>query len=163
MLTASELAGFFAAHAIWCVSDGAILVPMLGYTTENGERRLERFAHERLEDAVAQGKARLNENPMDADDAALLYDGRITLGKGKVDAILIEVRAYFSLDSQLMLAVPYTPKSGSSSFRVHKPKLLQWEHCEDFDRNQCFVEFFNGVDKHAQGAPVWQKALDESI
>ena len=43
MITASELAGMFAAHAIWCVSDGDTLIPMLVYTDENDERQMERL------------------------------------------------------------------------------------------------------------------------
>lgn len=34
MITASELAGFIAAHAIWCVSDADGLVPMVAFTTK---------------------------------------------------------------------------------------------------------------------------------
>jgi hypothetical protein len=34
MITASELAGFIAAHAIWCVSDADGLVPMVAFSTE---------------------------------------------------------------------------------------------------------------------------------
>jgi hypothetical protein len=41
MITASELAGFIAAHAIWCVSDTDGLVPMVAFTTEDGQRKLE--------------------------------------------------------------------------------------------------------------------------
>ena len=43
MITASELAGFFAAHAIWCVSDGDTLTPMLAYSTAEGERQMVRL------------------------------------------------------------------------------------------------------------------------
>ena len=42
MITASHLAGFFGAHAIWCISDGETLIPMLGYTDENDKRILNR-------------------------------------------------------------------------------------------------------------------------
>jgi hypothetical protein len=33
MITASELAGFIVAHAIWCVSDADGLIPMVAFTT----------------------------------------------------------------------------------------------------------------------------------
>jgi quercetin dioxygenase-like cupin family protein len=42
MITASKLADSFAAHAIWCVSDGESLVPMLAYTTEDDNRKHQR-------------------------------------------------------------------------------------------------------------------------
>jgi hypothetical protein len=32
----AEPAGFFAAHGIWCVSDGGALVPMLAFERPGG-------------------------------------------------------------------------------------------------------------------------------
>jgi hypothetical protein len=81
VITASSLAGFLAAHAVWSISDGETLVPVLGYTDEDDERTLTRLAGSELEASVAQGKEQLTSNPMDANDAALLYDGRIALGE----------------------------------------------------------------------------------
>jgi len=44
---ACELAGFIAAHAIWCVSDAESFTPMFAFTTEDGQRELERLDHRR--------------------------------------------------------------------------------------------------------------------
>jgi hypothetical protein len=162
MITASKLAGFFAAHAIWCVSDGETLIPMLVYTKADDERKMERLMiDDDLEASVAYGKKRLESNEMDAIDAVLLYDGNIPIGREKVDAIIIEMRAYFSPDSEAVMAIPYTPKS-FGSFRVHKPKLLAWTNCDDFDMNAALQSFFEGVDGHKQGAKIWNDCLDES-
>jgi len=161
MITASQLAGFFAAHAVWCVSDGDTLIPMLAYTNENDERQMERLAHDDLAAAVEYGKQKLASNEMDAVDAVLIYDGRITLADEKLDALIIEMRAYFSPDSEAVLAIPYTPRA-SGQFRVHKPKVLAWDHCEDFDMNAAFESFFNGVAGHEKGAAIWNECLDES-
>ena len=161
MITASRLAGFFAAHAIWCVSDGDALIPMLAYTSDDGKRNLDRFASNDLQSAVAAGKQKLESNEMNATDAALLYDGRIALEAGKLDAILIEMRAYFSPCSSAIIAVPYTPKS-AGRFLVHKPKILSWCQCEDFEMGAAFTEFYAGVGEHDKGAKIWNDALDES-
>jgi hypothetical protein len=163
MITASRLAGFFAAHAIWSVSDGETLIPILAYTTGDGDdgRKMERLVNDDLEAAVAGGKQRLKSNGMDANDAVLLYDGRISIGKEKVDAIIIEMRAYFSPDSEAILAVPYTPGQ-SGKFRVHKPKLLEWKECDDFDMDAALQSFFEGVDSHEEGVKIWNDCLDES-
>lgn len=162
MIAVSRLAGFFAAHAIWSVSDGETLVPMLAYTTADDERKMERLViDEDLEASVAYGKGKLESNEMDANDAVLLYDGRITIGKEKVDAIIVEMRAYFSPGSEAVMAVPYTPK-GSEKFRVHKPKLLGWKGCEDCDMNAALQSFFDGVESHEKGAKIWNDCLDES-
>lgn len=161
MIVASEFAGFFAAHAIWCVSDGATLIPMLAYTTKGNQRKMERFAHDNLAAAVECGKGKLQSIEMNANDAVLLYDGRITVRDQKLDAIIIEMRAYLSPDSAVVMAVPYTPKS-DGHFRVHKPKLLAWHQCEDFDRTSAMEAFFRGVAAHEKGAEIWNTCLDES-
>jgi hypothetical protein len=162
MITAAELAGYFAAHAIWCVSDGSVLIPILALQGYDGDdRRMVRLAADDLPAAVNAGREQLADNPMDADDAALLYDGYVNTADGKLDAIILELRAYFSPGSQASLAVPYTP-AATGSFRVHRPKLLQWEECDDFDQAAFLQSFFDGVGKHEQGAKIWNDALDES-
>ena len=161
MITSFKLAGLFAAHAIWCVSDGETLIPMLAYTTKDDEHKMERLVDDDLKTSVAYGKEKLESNEMDANDAVLLYDGFIPIDKEKVDAIIIEIRAYFSPDSEAVMAVPYTPKQ-TGKFRVHKPKLLGWKNCEDFDMNAALQSFFDGVDEHEKGAKIWNDCLDES-
>ncbi len=161
MITAAKLAGVFAAHAVWSVSDGEVLIPMLGYIDEEGGRHMERLVIEDLAEAVALGKQKLDDNPMDAHDAVLLYDVRLPLGNEKVDAILVEVRAYFAPDARLTLAIPYTPAS-SGRFRVHNPKFLEWENCEDFAIEEIGEALFEGVAEHEKGAKIWEESLDES-
>jgi hypothetical protein len=166
MITAAKLAGFFAAHAIWCVSDGETLIPMLGYTNAKNERTLVRLVvgsgdAEDLAASVALGKQKLQSNDIDANDAALLYDGYITLEKEKAEAIIIEIRAYFSPSSEAVIAVPYTPRA-SGKFLVHKPKLVAWKDCEDFDIGVTLRSFFDGVIEHEKGSEIWQESLDDS-
>jgi hypothetical protein len=162
MITAFKLGGFFAAHAIWCVSDSEILVPMLACTTADDTRKMERLVvNNDLDASVAFGREKLESNEMDATDAVLLYDGRIPIDSEKIDAIIIEMRAYFSPSSEATMAVPYTPQS-SGRFRVHKPKLLGWKNCGDFDMNAAIQSFFEGVAGHEEGAKVWNDCLDES-
>ncbi len=161
MITASELAGFIAAHAIWCISDADGLVPMLAFTTEDGQRKLERLALDNAGAAVEHGRQRLEDDPFSADDGVLAYDGRVTVADGKLDAIILELRCYAFPWAKATFAVPYTPHS-SGQFRVHKPKLVEWHECDDFDMNAVFKAFFDGVDSHEEGAKVWNVALDQS-
>lgn len=169
MIAALELAGSFAAHAIWCVADGDLLIPMLAYTNAAGERTFERLVLDDTEAAVAYGRQKLQSNEMNARDAVLLFDGRIGGNGEKLDAILIEIRAYQAPGSVAMIAVPYTRKKPGAlfrrkpvPFRVHKPKLLEWMNCEAFDKDSAFEVFFRGVDSHQEGSKVWNAALDES-
>jgi hypothetical protein len=134
---------------------------MLAYTNEKDERSMERLVSEDLARSVALGKKRLADNDMDANDAVFLFDGRIPVGDAKLDAVIVEIRAYFSPKSEAVLALPYTPES-AGGFRVHKPKLLAWTNCEDFDMNAALTAFFQGVDAHEQGSKIWSERLDES-
>jgi len=161
LITASELAGFIAAHAVWCVSDADSLIPMVAFTTEDGERTLERLVFDDAGDAIEHGRRRLEDDPLGANDGVLAYDGRITAEGGKLDAIILEMRSYAFPWAKATIAVPYTPRN-SGRFRVHKPKLVEWHECEDFDVDAAFEAFFQGVAAHEQGAKVWDAALDES-
>lgn len=43
MIVAFNLAGFFAAHAIWSIADQESLVPMFAHINEDGEKQLQRL------------------------------------------------------------------------------------------------------------------------
>jgi hypothetical protein len=162
MIQSLELAGFFAAHAVWCVSEGETLIPMLAYKTKSNERRMDRLIFDDLGAAVQAGKQKLEANEMNADSAALLYDGRIPINNKNLDAIIVEIRDYQSPNSCALMVVPYSPKSLFRRFLIHRPKLLQWKDCEGFDMNSALEAFFVGVDQHEKGAKVWNQALDQS-
>ena len=158
MIQAHKLAGFIAAHGIWCVSEGDAIIPIYAYTDENDEQVMNRLAMERLEDAVAIGKERLEKNNEDANDAVLMFDGRVLIGEKKYDALIVEMRAYFSPGSIAAMAVPYSPTTENSTFKVHEPKFVLWENCDDFDLNACADAFFQGVNSHEKAAQVWNKS-----
>ena len=160
MITTSELAGFVSAHGVWCLSNADLFTPLLAYTNENDERQIERFAFDDLNVAIEHGKQKLASNDMNANDAVLIYIGLITVEDKKLDAIIIEMRAYFSPDSEAVLAIPYTTKN-TGDFSVYKPKLLVWKNCEDFNINSAFKYFFKGVDSHEEGSVIWNQCLDE--
>ena len=97
---------------------------------------------------------------MGGTNAALIYEGRIPVGKETLDAVIIEVRAYSHPDFQATIAVPYTP-GASGQFRVHMPKLLVWKD-SDQKMAAAMQAFFEGVAANAEGARVWNNSLDES-
>jgi hypothetical protein len=162
MISACRLAGFFAAHAVWCVSTGETLIPMLAYTSHDDETTMERIViADELETCVAHGKEKAERNPMEARESALLYDGRMRIGSDKIDAIIIEIRSYSDPQPQAVMAVPYTPKD-SPQFRVHRPKVVTWDNCDHLDIGTAMQAFFEGVDGHEKGAEIWNDSLDES-
>jgi hypothetical protein len=146
MITASELAGYFAAHTVWCLSDADSFDPVVAFTTEDGKRHMKRLFGNEREAAVEFGRRQLADDPMNANDGVLLFDGRIQAAGGKFDAIIIEMRCYGFPWAEATIAVPYTPK-GTGRFRVHRPKLLRWHECDDFDIDAAFQAFFQALDE----------------
>lgn len=161
MLTAFNLAGFFAAHAIWAVSMGSGVKPMLAYGTKTDERGMDELVDKDIESTIAFGRKQLGLNLMGYREGVLVYDGRIVLPQGKLDSILLEVRDYNSPKSEATIAVPYTPKS-AGAFKVHRLKLLAWKNCEAFELKDVLDSFFKGVNSHEMGGKVWNESLDES-
>jgi hypothetical protein len=62
MIAASKLAGFFAAHAIWSVSDGEPLTSMFARTTADDDRHMEQLIADDLAESVAIEKEKLESN-----------------------------------------------------------------------------------------------------
>lgn len=163
MIEAAQMAGFLAAHAVWCISDGETLVPMYGYIKGENEQVMERLVHERLEEAVAAGQEKLSSNPYSAPVAVLIYDGRITLESGKKDALIIEFRTYGNREGSVFMALPYTPAGASGKFAVHRPKIIACSDNLKDSLESVGENFFQGVGQHEKGAKIWNDHLDETI
>jgi hypothetical protein len=157
MLDAARLAGFIAAHGVWCVSDGGPLIPMAGYVDADGQRNLIRFAGEELSQCVERGKAWLEANPEDAARATFVYDAFLTLDSGRTDALIIEARDFGS-GQELVMAIPYRGSDTPEGFAVFRPKFIELPG----DVQILGAAFFEGVDAHEQGAQVWNAHLDQS-
>jgi hypothetical protein len=157
-----QLAGFFAAHGIWCVSDGGPLIPMLAYELPDGSRQMIRFAANALEVGVEQGRRWLEENPDRCLRAVLVYDGFVTLQGGKTDSLLLDIRKYDDPTFSLTMAVPYRNKAHSKGFAVYKPKFISFQGAEP-RYDELAKRFFDGVDAHEKGAAVWNQSIDQSM
>lgn len=162
MERAVELGGFFAAHGIWCVSEGEPLTPMVAVES-SGDRKLLRFAAEQLEDGVAQAHDYLDNNPDSSDQAALVYDGYIALPTGRTDALFVVMRSYSSPTATLTMAVPYRNADSSDGFAVHKPKFVDWQGGNEPDFETLGTAFFRGVNSHEEASAVWNDHNDDSI
>jgi hypothetical protein len=158
----AELAGFFAAHAVWCVSDGSTLIPLLAYEMPDGSRQMSRFSAEMLEDGIEPARQWMAENPDGAACAAFVYDGYITLESGKTDSLFIDVRSYEGQETAFRMAIPYRHASHVDGFAVHRPKFLSCD-AEQPDYKALSESFFQGVDQHEKGSTIWNDHLDESI
>lgn len=157
-----QLAGFFAAHALWCVSDGEVLIPFLAYELPDGTRQMTRLAADTLKEGVTQGRDWLGQNPDQVSRAVLIYDGYITLESGKTDALFVEAKIYSAHEASFTVAIPYRNAEHPDGFAVHRPKFLSFEGVEP-EPEELATAFFQGVDHHKEGAAVWEAHMDESI
>ena len=149
-------AGFFAAHAVWCVSDGETLIPMLVHPGEDGKAAMTRLVSDDSRKAVADAKARLQQHASAHGVAVLLYDTFVTLGSWRTDAILIEAIAG---QSRLVMAVPYRNAKSDQGFAVYRPKFVE---CPAEEAQHAGQSFFEGVESHEKGSAVWTKFIDQS-
>lgn len=158
-----RLAGFFAAHGIWSVSDGATLIPILGHEEASGERGLTRFAGGDLGEAAQAGRQALAENPSGALRAVLVVDGYVHLESGRIDALIVEAVEYGPERRSLTVAVPYRPQPSPDGFAVYRPKFLEFVGFEGQPTDGLGEAFFAGVDGHERAAAVWNGHLDNSL
>ena len=156
-----EMAGFFVAHAVWCVSDADTLTPIMAYRFADGSKQMVRIADEQLEDAVRRGKDWLEHNPEAAAHAVLVFDGLITLADGKTDALIVNATDYGPPRLGFTMAIPYRPSDNPAGFAVYRPKFLDFEGSEP-SWEALGEAFFRGVDQHEKGSAVWNASLDQS-
>jgi hypothetical protein len=162
MEAAAQLAGFIAAHGIWCVLDSGPLIPILAFETAEGRRMIQRLAAAELEQGVSIGRNWLEDNRAAAIRAVLVYDGFITLASGKIDALLLDIREYCPTPRSLSMAIPFRPATSEHCFSVHRPKFLSCNFSNP-DYQALGSAFFRGVDSHEKGAAIWNRHLDQSL
>ncbi|MEQ8786377.1 MAG: hypothetical protein RIC55_08760 [Pirellulaceae bacterium] len=148
-----RIAGFGLAHAVWCVSDDEVLIPFLIQEID-GERQLVRFTSERLEDGVAEGRKRIEENPAQAELAVLLYDGYATIDGERRDALVLEAFDHRGGAQPFKIYQPYRPGQLGDGFAVLRTKFdfLESPPCEAKEVSDAF---FGGLYDHQQGSQVW--------
>ncbi len=156
---AEEFAGFLMAHAIWSVSGGGTLAPMIGYVKDGG-RALLRIEDTDVKASVARGRAWMDANPEQAERAVFIHDGFVRLPSGRTDALMALVREYGSPSMSLEIVVPYRSAS-AGRFAVHRPKFQAAQGIPSLAG--LGEAFFRGVNSHEHGARIWNERLDESI
>jgi hypothetical protein len=133
------------------------------YSSEgaNGERKMQRFVSDRLEDAVVNARAALQNNDSGAVCGVAVFDGYIRLPSGRTDALFLEMRAYGPVPVSVMMAVPYRNVDSNEGFAVFRLKLLESSVGEG-ETDTLVEAFWRGVDGHEKGSEVWNAHLDQS-
>lgn len=160
MQNLARLAGFFAAHGMWSISDeGGPITPIFAHESGDGQRGATRFMAEDLEVAVKTGQEALERNADGAVRAVLVFDGYAHLESGRIDALIIEGVSYLPEPRRLQMAVPYRV----SPFAVFRPKFLLAEGVTGEEFPALGDAFYAGVDSHDQAGPIWNAHLDQSL
>jgi len=158
----AQLAGFFAAHAIWSLSSGEPLQPIYGFLRHSGLREFTRLELPTLEASIAAGRELLERNEAQALDAVLVFDGRVSLGQGKYDAVVIEGQSHGGAGQRLDMIIPYRPADHAEGFAVHRPKFVDLPGAGE--RSLVLSQdFFRGVNEHREAAPIWRDHLDDRL
>ncbi len=151
------LAGYFAAHAVWSVSEGETMVPLLAFEKFIGMREMTRLENSDAGEAVKAGHEWLQRNPDATLRAVLIFDGYVTRESGeRTDALIVEARLYGREPRSFTMAVPYRNAKHQKGFLVYRPSVEQQSDAQmsiaDLSR-----AFFRGVNQHRQAAPAWAR------
>lgn len=103
-----ELAFLALDHGIESVRDGGPLTPFL-VAEIDGERKLERFDADTLEEALGRAETAADALPFSAAAYAVAHDGFVTVEGERTDAILVEAAERAS-ERALVFAQRYRPK-----------------------------------------------------
>jgi hypothetical protein len=159
----ARTAGFCAAHGVWSVSDGAVLVPFLAHVGADGAQGLDRLAFDDAAEAASAGREVLEQGRDGWVRAVLVADAYLHLDRGRVDALIVDAVAYAPSRLSLRMAVPYRPESSPEGFAVYRPKFIDVAGAGEPDYAALADHFFAGVDSHERAAAVWNAhLLDES-
>lgn len=163
MYEIARMAGFFAAHGVWSVSDGETLIPLLGYADADGTHGMDRLMFDDVADAAKAGQEALEAGRNGRVRAVLVADAYLHLEAGRIDALIIDAVEYLPARRSVKMAVPYRPRATPEGFAVYRPKFIEDTGFNEPDYAALADSFFAGVDSHEQAAAVWNAHLiDES-
>ncbi|TDC85585.1 hypothetical protein [Actinomadura sp. 7K507] len=157
----ARMAGFYAAHGVWSVSDGEALIPFLGYAQVDGKQGMQRLVGD---DALRSAQDAFGAGRDDWVRAVLVVDAYLHLDTGRTDALIVDAADYGPARRTVKMAVPYRPGAAPQGFAVYRPKFMEVVGVDDPDYAALADAFFAGVDSHERAAAVWNAHLvDESV
>lgn len=161
-----KLAGYFAAHAIWCVEDGDTLVPIFAYKTPEFERASERLVV-LTEDQSAYVEfllQRISTNSKNAEVAVILFDTKVPINNRNVNAISLEMRCYQIPDFKVSIAIPYQPKKWLfGRFTVLTPNVSVSNTKVIPNLHEELRAFTDGIRQHPKYSKFWSNRDLDSL
>lgn len=155
-----EMAGYWMAHALWSVSGGETLVPILGHLKTDNSRCMQRLAMGSIE-AMALGEQRLNAFQVGEAGAAFIKDALVTLPTGKTDCLCLDIRFAEGGDRRLQYLLPYRNAGHCLGFAVHRLKINQWDGFSVDEVDVLTRALLDGIDSHAEGGALWRGSYSD--
>jgi hypothetical protein len=157
----AQLAGFVAAHAILCVSEGkSLTMPLLVVEKGDGSTQFIAVTGSSSEEAVGKAEKLMKQPPAGARRAVLAFEAYLNLPPSRTDAIFLHARHYQPETQQLLVAVPFRAAKDPLGFAVFRPKFIAYE--DDPVKPIALEAFLRGVALSPPGEKVWRAHLDES-
>jgi tellurite resistance protein len=155
-----KMAGKVASHAIWSVSSGETLIPIVGYLKTDNSHSMERLAMEPVQ-AISLGEQKISALDSDKLGAALVKDGCVTLGAGKTDALIVDVRFAENIEKKIQFIIPYRNANHPQGFAVHRLKLTQLEGISNDVVDSLSNAFFDGFEAYTEGGSLREEKYVE--
>lgn len=162
MIETAAMAGFFAAHGVWSVSEGETLIPLVGYEQPDGGRGMDRYVVDDVGQSVRAAQEALDANEHGATRAVLVADAYLDMDWGRTDALIVRAVEHGLTPGSMELAVPYSPPTDTAPFTVYRLQIIEVTGFADQDYDTLAEAFFAGVDSHEEAAEVWNAHLDQS-
>lgn len=151
-----RMAGEYTSHAIWGVSSGETLIPIIGYLKSDESHSMERLVMGSTQ-AVSLGDRKISQLDPEHTGAAFIKDGLITLETGKTDALIVDVRFSENLNKKVQFVVPYRNAMHPDGFAVHRLKMTQLSGIPSEAVDSLSNAFFDGIESHKQGGKIWNE------
>jgi hypothetical protein len=155
-----SMAGKYTSHAIWSVSSGETLIPIVGLLKADGEQSMQRLAMNSVE-AVSTGEGTINNLSSDHKGGAFIQDGLVTLDTGKTDALIIDVKFSDDASKKVKFLVPYRNANHEKGFAVHRLKITEIEGFSTDDYKWVSDAFFDGLQSHPEGGKIWAEQYED--
>jgi hypothetical protein len=163
MTSLAEITGQVLGQAVNAIAEGGQLYPIL-CADRPDRRQLIAIGDGNADEALAEGKAWMEQPPVKALRAVLVYDGFVSrTGKPKQDALVATARAYGDRSRTracVEIALPY--RAAEDGFAVGAPHILKMDGVDQKETPAYLEAFWKGV-KASQGAQKWADSMKEDL
>lgn len=147
------MAGELTAHAIWNVSSGETLIPIIAQLKSDGTYSTQHFDMDPAQ-AIALGEKTISNLDSKTLGASFIKDAPVTLETGKTDALTIDIR--FSDDTKkIRVLIPYRHAEHPEGFAVHRLQATQFEGISNDVVTSLANSFFDGINSHTEASKIW--------